>query len=153
MGQPRKQMSRVTAMSGLVGAAVMVWFIGAGPAALTSEAQAQAQSNFMGGNPSRMPSDKLSTLRLKFPKGSRSNWHSHSWGQLLMVEEGKGLTQERGAGVREMGPGQPWFTKAGIEHWHGAAADVDMVQLTIYEGDVKWLEPVTDQQYRVAPQK
>ena len=36
---------------------------------------------------------------------------------------------------------------------HGAATDVDMVQLTIYEGDVKWLEPVTDQQYRVAPQK
>ena len=155
MRQPRTPISRVMAMSGLVGAAVMVWFIGAGPAMLTSaaQAQAQAQSNFMGGNPSRMPSDKLSTLRLKFPKGSRSNWHSHSWGQLLMVEEGKGLTQERGGGVKEMGPGQPWFTKGGIEHWHGAAMDVDMVQLTIYEGDVKWLEPVTDQQYRVTPQR
>lgn len=149
MTQPRKPLSRVTVMSSLVGAAAVVWCIGAGPAVLTSAAQ--GQSTFMGGTPSRMPSDKLSTLRLKFPKGSRSNWHSHSWGQLLMVEEGKGLTQERGGSVREMGPGQPWFTKAGIEHWHGAATDVDMVQLTIYEGDVKWLEPVTDAQYHTAP--
>lgn len=114
---------------------------------------AAQQSNFMGGSPSRMPSDKISTLRLKFPKGSRSNWHSHSWGQLLMVEEGHGLTQERGGGVRTIAPGEPWFTKAGIEHWHGASTDEDMVQLTIYEGDVKWLEPVTDAQYRTAPKK
>jgi len=28
-----------------------------------------------------------------------------------------------------------------------------MVQLTIYEGDVKWLEPVSDQQYHAPPQK
>lgn len=116
-----------------------------------SDIAAQQQSTFSGGTPSRVASDKLSTLRLKFPKGSRSNWHSHSWGQLLMVEEGKGLTQERGGPVKEMGPGQPWFTKAGVEHWHGAATDTDMVQLTIYEGDVKWLEPVTDAQYHAAP--
>ena len=70
-----------------------------------------------------------------------------------MVEEGHGLTQERGGGVRMIAPGEPWFTKAGIEHWHGASTDEDMVQLTIYEGDVKWLEPVTDAQYRTAPKK
>lgn len=151
MAQSGKPLSRVTVMSGLLGVAALVWCVGAGPAMLNGEAQ--GQSTFSGGTPSRMPSDKLSTLRLKFPKGSRSNWHSHSWGQLLMVEEGKGLTQERNGPVHEMGPGQPWFTKAGVEHWHGAATDVDMVQLTIYEGDVKWLEPVTDQQYRTPPQK
>jgi len=97
-----KSWSRVGAMSGLVAAAAVVWCIGAGPAMVSGAAQ--GQSTFSGGNPSRMPSDKLSTLRLMFPKGSRSNWHSHSWGQLLMVEEGKGLTQERNGPVREMGP-------------------------------------------------
>jgi hypothetical protein len=40
-----------------------------------------------------------------------------------------------------------------VEHWHGAAPDQDALQLTIYEGDVKWLEPVTDQQYMAAPKK
>jgi len=140
--------SRLQALAGVVGGGLFLMFLASG----TGLAQAQ-QSTFMGGNPSRMPSDKISTLRLKFPKGSRSNWHTHTWGQLLMVEEGKGLTQDRGGAVKEMLPGQPWFTKAGIEHWHGAAPDVDMIQLTIYEGEVKWLEPVTDQQYRVAPQR
>jgi len=85
--------------------------------------------------------------------GSRSNWHSHASGQLLMIEEGKGRTQERNGPLLEMTPGVPWFTKAGIEHWHGAAPDQDVVQLTIYEGDVKWLEPVTDAVYKAAPKK
>ena len=81
------------------------------------------QSNFVGGNPTQMDAKAVRTLRLKFPAGSRSNWHSHSHGQLLMVEEGKSRTQERGGPLLEMGPGQPWFTKAGVEHWHGAAPD------------------------------
>ena len=151
----RKPVSRLAVASLIFGGGAVLWVLGQGPGAVSAAAQAQqqAQSNFMGGNPSRVPSDKISTLRLKFPKGSRSNWHSHSWGQLLMVEEGKGLTQERGGPLLEVGPGQPWFTKGGIEHWHGAAPDVDMVQLTIYEGDVKWLEPVTDQVYRATPKK
>jgi len=41
----------------------------------------------------------------------------------------------------ETAPGQPWWTAAGVEHWHGASPTEDALQLTIYEGDVKWLEP------------
>jgi quercetin dioxygenase-like cupin family protein len=143
------RMSRVAMMSAIVGTGLLTWAAAVGP----TELLAQAQSTFMGGNPTQMPADKIRTLRLKFPKGSRSNWHSHSWGQLLMAEEGHGLTQDRGGPVKVISPGQPWFTKAGVEHWHGAAVDEDLVQLTIYEGEVKWLEPVTDAQYRVAPQR
>lgn len=106
------------------------------------------QSNFMGGNPEIMDLGDVRTLRLRFPAGSRSNWHSHSSGQLLMVEEGTGRTQVRGGPIEEMGPGQPWWTEAGVEHWHGAAPDEDVVQLTIYGGDPTWLEPVTDDVYR-----
>jgi len=116
-------------------------------------AAAAQQSNFVGGTPSPMDATKVRTLRLKFPAGSRSNWHTHAAGQLLMVEEGKGRTQERGGPLLEMTPGQPWFTQAGVEHWHGAAPDTDVVQLTIYEGDVKWLEPVGDAVYKATPQK
>ena len=50
-----------------------------------------------------------------------------------------------------MTPGAPWHTKAGVEHWHGADPAQDVVQLTIYEGEVKWLEAVTDAVYRAAP--
>ena len=121
--------------------------------AITMASAAAQQSNFVGGTPSQLDAKAIRTLRLKFPAGSRSNWHSHASGQLLMIEEGKGRTQERNGPLLEMTPGAPWFTKAGIEHWHGAAPDQDVVQLTIYEGDVKWLEPVTDAVYKATPKK
>ena len=68
-------------------------------------------------------------------------------GQLLMIEEGVGLHQIRGRAIEEFQPGEPFWTPAGVEHWHGAHPDVDALQLTIYEGTVNWLEPTTDEQY------
>lgn len=121
--------------------------------AITMASAAAQQSNFMGGTPAQLDAKAVRTLRLKFPAGSRSNWHSHSHGQLLMLEEGLGRTQDRNGPLLEMLPGVPRYTKAGVEHWHGAAPDQDSVQLTIYEGDVKWLEPVTDAVYKAAPKK
>ena len=53
--------------------------------------------------------------------------------------------------VRLVRPGEPWFTKAGVEHWHGASPSEDMLQLTIYEGTVNWLGPVSDKEYLAAP--
>ena len=143
MGSARKPSPRVRVMTSVIAGGLLMWMVG--PAA--------QQSNFVGGSPTQMDAKAVRTLRLKFPAGSRSNWHSHSHGQLLMVEEGRSRTQERGGPLLEMGPGQPWFTKAGVEHWHGAAPDQDVVQLTIYEGEVKWLEAVGDAVYKAAPQR
>jgi 4-carboxymuconolactone decarboxylase len=109
------------------------------------------QSNFMGGSPSILDTEGLTVLRLRFPAGVRSNWHSHTGGQVLMVEEGRGRTQVRGGVVEEALPGQPWYTAPNVEHWHGAAPDADVVQWTVYDSQVTWLEPVTDEQYRVPP--
>jgi quercetin dioxygenase-like cupin family protein len=136
-------MSRARVMTSIVVAGMLIWIVGV----------AAQQSNFVGGTPSAVDAKAIRTTRLKFPAGSRSNWHTHTNGQLLMIEEGKGRTQERGGPLREMLPGQPWWTKAGVEHWHGAAPDSDALQLTIYEGDVKWLEPVSDEIYKAAPKK
>lgn len=109
---------------------------------------AQQQSNFMGGNPSQVDLGDVRTMRLRFPAGSRSNWHTHTAGQLLMIEEGRGLTQVRGQPIYEMRPFEPWYTPAGVEHWHGAHPEEAAIQLTIYGGTVNWLEPVTDDVYR-----
>jgi len=136
-------MNRARILTMVVTAGVMLMIAGA----------AAQQSNFVGGTPAQLDAKAIRTLRLKFPAGSRSNWHSHSHGQLLMIEEGRGRTQERGGPLLEMTPGMPWHTKAGVEHWHGAAPDQDVVQLTIYEGEVKWLEPVTDAVYKASPRK
>lgn len=108
---------------------------------------ATQQGNFRGGNPSILDLEGVQLLRLEFPAGSRSNWHSHADGQLLMVESGRGRTQDRGRPIREMHPGEPWYTPAGVEHWHGAAPDEAVRQWTIYGGEVQWLEGVTDEEY------
>ena len=104
-------------------------------------------SNFQGGSPVVSQTPDMRNIRILFPAGVRSSWHSHTWGQLLMIEEGVGLHQIRGRVIEEFHPGEPFWTPAGVEHWHGAHPDVDAHQLTIYEGDVEWLDPVTDEQY------
>ena len=139
--------SRVRVALSLVAAGALGWILVGQQSSLT----AAQQSYFMGGSPRIEDSEDVRTLRLVFPAGVRSNWHTHSWGQLLMVEEGSGRTQVRGGPVLEMLPGDPWFTGAGVEHWHGAAPDEDALQLTIYEGTVEWLDPVSDEEYRVMP--
>jgi len=140
----RSASGRVVVSTSVVVVGILVWIGGT---------LAQQPSNFVGGNPTQVDAKAVRTARLRFAAGSRSNWHSHSHGQLLMIEQGKARTQIRGGPLLEMGPGEPWFTKAGVEHWHGAAPDQDAVQLTIYEGDVKWLEPVTDAAYKATPRK
>jgi 4-carboxymuconolactone decarboxylase len=133
-------LTRAKLLTALLVAAAPIWVVG-------------QQSNFVGGTPTSVDATAVRTTRLRFAKGSRSNWHSHTWGQLLMIEEGKARTQVRGGPVQEMTPGRPWWTAANVEHWHGAAPDQDALQLTIYEGTVKWLEPVPDAQYAASPSK
>ena len=112
-------------------------------------------SNFQGGSPEISQTPDMANIRILFPAGVRSSWHTHSWGQLLMIEEGIGLHQIRGRAIEEFQVGEPYWSPADVEHWHGAHPDVDALQLTIYEGEVVWLDPVTDSQYqglRVRPQ-
>ena len=123
---------------------------------LTQPGVISAQSsNFQGGSPEVSQAPDMRNVRILFPAGVRSSWHTHTWGQLLMIEEGIGLHQIRGQTIEEFYPGEPYWTPADVEHWHGAHPDQDALQLTIYEGNVVWLDPVTDSQYsgiRVRPQ-
>jgi len=108
-------------------------------------------SNFQGGAPEVSQTPDMTSIRILFPAGVRSSWHTHTWGQLLMIEEGRALTQVRGGPVVEMHPGEPWWTAAGVEHWHGAHPEEAALQLTIYEGGVEWMDPTTDAEYLATP--
>tara|TARA_R110001592_G_scaffold145278_2_gene368853 strand:+ start:447 stop:902 length:456 start_codon:yes stop_codon:yes gene_type:complete len=144
----KKKASGKEIITGIASALALGWLLLGADSGSTF---AQQQSRFMGGNPQVADSENVQTARLLFPAGVRSNWHSHSWGQLLMIEEGRGLAQDRGGVVRQYGPGKPFWTPEGVEHWHGAHPEEAALQLTIYEGDVNWLDPVTDAQYHVTP--
>ena len=106
-----------------------------------------AQSNFVGGDPTRPDSSDIRALRLRFEAGSRSNWHSHSNWQILMAEEGRGRTQIRGQAIQELTPGTPAYAGPGVVHWHGAAPDRYMVQLTFVSGETSWESPVSEDDY------
>ena len=96
----------------------------------------------------RMDAADLTAARRHFEAGARSAWHSHTRGQLLLVEQGRMRTQKRGQALRELGVGESDYTAADIVHWHGAVPDQPLVQINVgFGGETKWLEKVTDAEY------
>jgi quercetin dioxygenase-like cupin family protein len=86
-----------------------------------------------------------------FPPGSRTHWHRHERGQVLIV------TQGRGFAVNEAGEGGPigagdvvWF-EPGERHWHGGGPDTYLMHIAVSLGQTEWEDAVTDEQYGAAP--
>ncbi|MDO5536397.1 MAG: cupin domain-containing protein [Desulfovibrionaceae bacterium] len=87
-----------------------------------------------------------------FEPGARSNWHVHPVGQVLIVTDGVGRTQEWGGPVREIRAGDVIICPAGVKHWHGASPATAMTHISVCEENepgrvVDWMEAVTDEQY------
>lgn len=88
-----------------------------------------------------------------FDRGTRSHWHTHPLGQTLIVISGLGWHQCEGEPKEEIRPGDVIICAPGKRHWHGATATAAMSHIAIAERDehgkaVKWMEPVSDDQYR-----
>jgi quercetin dioxygenase-like cupin family protein len=114
---------------------------------------APAQGAGRGANPNAtgvvefQPTDGMLTRRLRFEAGARTHWHTHTERQMIWAEAGRGLYQEKGGPVKELRKDEPILTRANVPHWHGAAPDSYVVQLTIYGGQITWGDPVTDAEY------
>ena len=105
------------------------------------------QTANMTGKGGFVDSADLRVSRIRFEPGARTYWHVHTTGQVLVAEEGRGLYQEQGSGIKNFVPGEAAYLKANIAHWHGAARNAPVVQATMYGGTLKWMEPVTDDEY------
>ena len=119
---------------------------------VASEPQRIVDEYFTGGGPIVIASDDVNTVRVRVDAGARSNWHSHTWGQLLLVEQGRGRLGLRDKRVREVRPGEPVFTGPNAEHWHGAAPNQSMIMIATHGNGVVWAEPVGDELYRSEPE-
>lgn len=97
------------------------------------------------------PESRVSAGHVTFEPGSRSAWHTHPAGQVLIVTSGTGWVQEANGPKREIKPGDVIWTPPGVKHWHGATAANGMTHLAITETvdgkNVDWMEKVTDEQY------
>jgi quercetin dioxygenase-like cupin family protein len=107
----------------------------------------QVQLLFPATDPSRTSGGKVT-----FAPGARSAWHTHPFGQILIVTEGTGWIQQWGGPIEEIRTGDVIWIPPGVKHWHGAAPTTAMTHIAIQEAlggkAVEWLEKVSDEQYR-----
>ena len=87
-----------------------------------------------------------------FEPGARTAWHTHPFGQTLVVTAGCGWVQRDGGTVEEIRPGDVVWFPPGEKHWHGATPTTAMSHIAIQErlndSPVDWMEQVSDAQYR-----
>lgn len=91
--------------------------------------------------------------RAHFSPGARTCWHQHPLGQILLIEAGVALVQERGAPIREVRAGGTVICPPGTWHWHGAAPTHIATQLAVTNANdageyAVWGENVTDLEYQ-----
>jgi quercetin dioxygenase-like cupin family protein len=103
---------------------------------------------------SLVPADRTFNLvvgSVTFSPSARSYWHTHNAGQILMVTDGIGYTQEKGKPVRVIHKGEVIICPPNVEHWHGASPGSLMTHISLNpnadKGVVTWLRPVTDDEY------
>ncbi len=86
-----------------------------------------------------------------FEPGARTAWHTHPFGQTLIVTSGCGRVQRVGGPVEVIRPGDVVWFAPGEKHWHGATSTTAMSHIAIQEklngSPVDWMEQVTDQDY------
>jgi quercetin dioxygenase-like cupin family protein len=86
-----------------------------------------------------------------FEPGGRTNWHTHSAPQLLLVLDGRGLVQKWGEPVHTISAGDAITIEPNEKHWHGAAPGTKMSHFAVNLNlTTQWLEPVSDDQYRAS---
>ena len=88
------------------------------------QAQEKQNPNFTGGNVTKLDEGTKATIaHFRFDPGSRTKWHSHESGQIILVEEGVAHTQVKGGPVIELKAGETTYAGPGVVHWHGAAPE------------------------------
>lgn len=111
----------------------------------------QANPNFTG-NITRLTETPPGTITyIKFDAGSRTRWHIHEKGQIILVEEGVALEQRKGGPIVELHAGDTIWCPPGVPHWHGAAPDKGGTQYNITRGGITWLDYVTDEEFHGKP--
>ncbi|MCB8876908.1 (R)-mandelonitrile lyase [Acidisoma silvae] len=95
---------------------------------------------------------RTSGALVTFEPGARTAWHTHPFGQTLIVTVGCGRAQREGGPIKEIRPGDVVFFPAGEKHWHGAGPETAMSHIAIQESlngsPVAWMDHVTDDQYQ-----
>ncbi|MGY9046035.1 MAG: (R)-mandelonitrile lyase [Rhodobacterales bacterium] len=98
---------------------------------------------------------RVNAARVTFQPGARTAWHTHPYGQTLVILSGLGRAQTDGGPVQALNPGDTLFFAPGERHWHGAAPDSALCHLALQEAKdgsaADWLEQVSEAEYSAPP--
>jgi quercetin dioxygenase-like cupin family protein len=94
---------------------------------------------------------RVAMALVTFEPGARTAWHTHPFGQTLIVTAGSGRAQRKGGQIELINPGDVVYFEPNEKHWHGAAATTAMSHIAVQEklngSPVDWMEHVTDEEY------
>jgi len=94
---------------------------------------------------------RVAMALVTFEPGARTAWHTHPFGQTLIVQSGCGRAQRDGGPIEAIRPGDVVWFAPGERHWHGAGPTTAMTHIAVQEkadgSAVTWMEHVTDEQY------
>jgi len=92
--------------------------------------------------------DKIALANVTFTPCARTHWHTHEKGQMIQVTQGSGWICDKGGEARRIRKGDVIWAPAGTTHWHGADDGTLMTHFVAGIGETKWLDAVTDEQYK-----
>ncbi len=121
-------------------------------ACVIAYSQDKPNPNFTGGEVKTVKENSQANIaHFYFPPGVRTKWHSHEGGQIILVEDGVGLYQEKGGPVVELRAGETRYCPPGVVHWHGASPKEGGTQFNVTRGGITWGDVVTDEEFNAAP--
>src|SRR6202453_3972997 len=90
-------------------------------ACVVAYSQDKPNPNFTGGEVKTVKENSQGNIaHFYFPPGVRTKWHSHEGGQIILVEDGVGLYQEKGGPVVELRAGETHYCPPGVAPSPGA---------------------------------
>ena len=90
----------------------------------------------------------INAYRVAFQPRARTDWHTHSGTQVLIILNGVCRLQTEGDPVTEVTAGDVVSVDPGERHWHGASDTEPMTHLAVnVASTTSWLEKVTDNEY------
>ena len=95
---------------------------------------------------------RVAMALVTFEPGARTAWHTHPFGQTLIITVGAGWVQREGEEKENVYSGDVIYFEPNEKHWHGAAATTAMSHIAVQEKEndspVTWMEQVTEVQYQ-----
>ncbi|MCH5213268.1 MAG: carboxymuconolactone decarboxylase family protein [Oscillospiraceae bacterium] len=90
-----------------------------------------------------------------FEPCTRTDWHSHAGGQILLVTEGTGVFGMEGQSPRLMLPGDVIFIEPNVRHFHSAADNSWFSHIALgvnpgVPGGTQWYEKVSSEEHAAA---